>query len=460
MNSRFATRFLLILGLSLNLSCSAVEVKSDLTPEEETELKIDETVTNAEEKRLEILLESVKISIHIDDLDEAVEFFRKITSSYKNQDNLTTAKIEDIGYSLAYEFIEAGKFRKGLKFADELLEFTGDDSIVFHIESLAYEGLRKNAEAAEWKEKALSHKADNKGYRFKVGRFFFFLKNYEVAEIEFRRMLELEPFDSGADVNANLFLGRIAYRRRKYEESLELFIKVAEYLKSIGKIEDNLGINREIIQAYLSAAREFEIRKEYEKELEVLQTAKKYYSGYTGLHNAIAASLLRLEKYDEAREIYEKLVELVPEYPEPFIGYGDVLTKLGRKEDAEKQFEKAIDLYTKYFEKEGAGKASTASNMNNLAWFYVTHDRDLEEGIRLSKRSLELKPEEPAYQDTLAELYYRIGDNKNAIKYIKEAIEKDPPHILYFQQQLEKFQGKSKTDADKSNREDEKDGPK
>ncbi|MCL6503629.1 MAG: tetratricopeptide repeat protein [Pirellulales bacterium] len=63
---------------------------------------------------------------------------------------------------------------------------------------------------------------------------------------------------------------------------------------------------------------------------------------------------------------------------------------------------------------------------NQLAWLLANTDGDKQEALQASKRSLELKPNTPAYLDTLGRCYYALGDLQNAVKYQRRAVALDP----------------------------------
>lgn len=75
---------------------------------------------------------------------------------------------------------------------------------------------------------------------------------------------------------------------------------------------------------------------------------------------------------------------------------------------------------------------------NQLAWLLSNTERDLEDALRYSQRSLELKPNEAGYLDTLGRCYYHLGDYENAVKYQEQAVELDP-HTQQIRRQLEQF---------------------
>ena len=93
-----------------------------------------------------------------------------------------------------------------------------------------------------------------------------------------------------------------------------------------------------------------------------------------------------------------------------------------------------------------AKEPNSAHWHNELAWSYAEMGIELDRGIELSRKSLELKPDEPNYLDTLAELYHKKGQRQKAIEAIKKAMNLDP-QSQYFRKQLEKFEAAKQASA-------------
>ena len=70
----------------------------------------------------------------------------------------------------------------------------------------------------------------------------------------------------------------------------------------------------------------------------------------------------------------------------------------------------------------GANRAA-AQPCNEFAWLAANTEGDLDEALRLSKRSLELVGEHGAFRDTLAQVYFAKGDYANALKHQIRAAE-------------------------------------
>ena len=80
-----------------------------------------------------------------------------------------------------------------------------------------------------------------------------------------------------------------------------------------------------------------------------------------------------------------------------------------------------------------------ATNYNQLAWLIGNTEGDMNEAIKLSKKSLELSPDTGGYYDTLGRAYYGKGDYENAVENQLKAVELDP-HSGQIQRQLKLFQ--------------------
>ena len=217
-------------------------------------------------------------------------------------------------------------------------------------------------------------------------------------------------------------------------------------------------------------------------------------------HFLLGAALVQMNLRDEAIRAYEKVVSLSPDWLDGYIRLGALLEAQGRDKDAIALYEKAGGLDSNDIEMKiriaklhnSRGRKDTANKilldllkknprssrvlvelgvflwenrqpkeskmvfmqvleidknsapaLNRLAWFHRKDQEGLEHGIKLSKRSLEIQPDTPAYLDTLAELYYRNGESVKALPLIQRAIELDPGS-RYFRLQLEKFKRASR----------------
>lgn len=80
-----------------------------------------------------------------------------------------------------------------------------------------------------------------------------------------------------------------------------------------------------------------------------------------------------------------------------------------------------------------------AANYNQYAWLVGNTVGDYDKALEFARKALELSPDNSAYLDTLARVYFAKGDLENAVKYQTLAHENDP-HSGLIAKQLKLFQ--------------------
>jgi tetratricopeptide (TPR) repeat protein len=118
-----------------------------------------------------------------------------------------------------------------------------------------------------------------------------------------------------------------------------------------------------------------------------------------------------------------------------------------RKRIAELVRKAADDLHA-----EIAVEPDDASLYNQYAWLVGNTEGNLDEALKYSQKSLELLPDNPAFYDTMARVYYAKGDYDNAVKNQQRAAELEP-HSGLIAKQLELFK-KAREEQKKGDRQE------
>jgi hypothetical protein len=87
---------------------------------------------------------------------------------------------------------------------------------------------------------------------------------------------------------------------------------------------------------------------------------------------------------------------------------------------------KSIERQTAQLRARMAKEPKSALAYNQFAWLVGNTEGDLDAALRASQKSLELSPNNSAYLDTLAHVYFAKGDLENAVKYQTMAAEREP----------------------------------
>ena len=83
----------------------------------------------------------------------------------------------------------------------------------------------------------------------------------------------------------------------------------------------------------------------------------------------------------------------------------------------QKHFPEAIDYYEKALDLDG----NNTTALNGLGFILVDTDKDTLRGLRYCKKAVDLRPQNPAYQDSLGWAYYKNGDILEARTWIHRA---------------------------------------
>ena len=139
----------------------------------------------------------------------------------------------------------------------------------------------------------------------------------------------------------------------------------------------------------------------------------------------------QLRDFAQAEISFRTAVLLKPDVPHAHAFLGNVLFE-------QQKYPEAIEAYRDAFTLDPGDHRS----INNLAWVYAVLGEQLDEGIRLSRRSLRMDPESVTYLDTLAELYFKKSQYTKAVEIIRYAISlgpEDPNLREHLANQLKKF---------------------
>jgi len=277
----------------------------------------------------------------------------------------------------------------------------------------------------------------------------------EAALVHAQAAVDLQPDDA------------YLYRRLGW-----LYTQRQEYDAAFGVLQTALTLEPTYLAVYQDLAALAEAQGDINGVIGWLEGAIAAVPAYKDSYHDLASFYFQQDRYQEAQVLLGKVVERWPDATWAHFRLGSLYMQQGVPEKAIEAFQKVVklepitdieyalfveahgilgnihydqenyDSAIKLFKKAIELNPADHSSMNNLAWVYATQGIELEEGLRLSRRSLRLRPNSPTYLDTLAELYFMLGDVENAVAIIRQAIALDPdqPDLrAHLQQQLARF---------------------
>jgi tetratricopeptide (TPR) repeat protein len=121
-------------------------------------------------------------------------------------------------------------------------------------------------------------------------------------------------------------------------------------------------------------------------------------------------------RLDDAEAQFKKAIEMHPNAVwDAYIKLGSLYALRGDTAKAEEVFQKAIK-----------NKPDDARGYNSLAWMYADKGIKLDKAIELARKATELAPDDGAIVDTLGWAYYRKGLRTEALRYLSRAVARAP----------------------------------
>ena len=241
-------------------------------------------------------------------------------------------------------------------------------------------------------------------------------------------MTEEEWFETGVDL----------LNQEKPEEALAAFDKAIEMNPQYADAWNNKGVALDGLERYEEALKDFEKAIEIDPNFAdarnnkgvALGHLKRYEAALKAFKKAIKINrrdavawknkgdaFCKLEKYKDALKGYEKATKIKPNFVEALYNKGVALCKLEKYKDALKVFEKAIEIEPHFVEAwDGKGFA-----LYTLAR-YEEALRAYEQAIKYEKAIDEISSRKVSPYSNLGELYFDLGDLKNASEIIEEAL--------------------------------------
>jgi tetratricopeptide (TPR) repeat protein len=132
------------------------------------------------------------------------------------------------------------------------------------------------------------------------------------------------------------------------------------------------------------------------------------------------------KEYDKAIDYYQRAVEITATH-DSLVALGDLYALTDRREEAEKQYKRVVDLHASGAAHGLVGDMQPHSHPSaQLARFYADHDRNLDKA--LSEARLAYRDYKNVFvADTLAWCYYKKGQYEEAGKTIRKALRWNTP---------------------------------
>ena len=228
------------------------------------------------------------------------------------------------------------------------------------------------------------------------GRKYLDHKEWSEAEAAFLKTIKIKP----AHAEAHFYMGLVKGSQRLYQEAAKWYEKAAELKPDYAEAHYNLANSLFYIDRHDDALTAYERAiAAYKKLIALNPDDPELYKQLGDAHIdkaevGLDAGQVKKSQYQklcqEAIELYQKAVELKPDYAQAYRNLATSLFGLDKRDDAQTAYDKAIAAY---------------------------------------KKLLELDPENPELHKQLGEVYTDKGDSRNGIAALKHAIALKPDYF-------------------------------
>ena len=224
----------------------------------------------------------------------------------------------------------------------------------------------------------------------------FRLENLNAAWADFQDVLSSGHYT----MDALYYLGRISDRRAEREQAVRLYSKV------------NRGRNAVISQKRVSAI--LAQQGKGDEALEHLRQFGAYNPNYAiDMVEAEAQVLISLERFPEALQVYERLIEYRPDSEIAALGKAELLLRMDRLDDAINEYRQSVKRWP-----------DSAMSLNALGYTLADRTEEYAEAEKLIKKALKRDPESAAIIDSYGWVLYRLGKNERALEELQRAYAK------------------------------------
>lgn len=270
--------------------------------------------------------------------------------------------------------------------------------------SVAYFNISQLDKAKEWCLKVYE-KRNQMDIRNNIHLSWLYSLYFETPNEEIRycnQMLELD------DQNPPIYyeLGRIYVALNQYDKATGVMTKVFDIYKKWDS-------KPRWVNDYIMLGFSYHKTGEYKKEKKLYKKAEKDFPDIFSITQRQAILALTEKDTVAANQYIEKFLNFVEgDYPEVSIMFGLawIYTEGGYLDEAEECYRKAISL-----------EPENPSCLNNLGWFLIHEDRNIEEGMELMDKALTIKPKSYLYLDNKGEGLYKQGKYNKALELLQKS---------------------------------------
>lgn len=336
---------------------------------------------NAYENALKLNPENLELVFHYSgilaskDQEKAINYLNSVKKEFPQTETYVTLKISDIYLKNNYEEKAISVLMESLPNSQNKAEIYGALIRIYKIKrdnKALYETyqtmVERNLATPQILEDLANNALINKEEE-KAKKYFTMLKEIDNSNPYAARYFAFQEQSFGRYENALNYLKQA----RDFDENPMLHIKAGYYLSMLSRQEELLKL---------------------------MENAHTKFAGNQEISYYYALALIDSKKYNEAAKIYEEILKSSPKNEAILFNYATLSYQQEKYKKMESLLRRLLEI-----------NPSHAEAANFLGYYFIDKGskKNYEEGYKLITLALQLKPQEIAYQDSLAWYYFKTG---------------------------------------------------
>lgn len=377
----------------------------------------------------------------------------------------------DYLYQLAALYMQQEKFREVLEIYGKIEEKAGISEEIALQKEKIYRHLGDN-KGAEREIKKLIEAYPRESRYYAILAEFYMAQNQQEKALEiYQKIVEIDPENAYIHMSLADFYRKKGDNEKAYEElklgfstpnlDIDTKVKILLSFYSINEIYNELKdqaftLSKILIDTHPRDPKAYSIYgdlllqdKQYPAARDTFIKVLSMDSSRYVIWEQILQLDLQLSDYNHLVEYGQRTIELFPEQPLPFLFTGIGYMQLKRYDEALKTLKTGENLVVdnseiqsqfcmyqgdihhargkddeafQAYEKSLALKYNNPYVLNNYAYYLSLKGKDLEKAERMSKKAVELEPDNASFQDTYGWVLFMMGRYKEASVWIQKAV--------------------------------------
>ena len=239
-----------------------------------------------------------------------------------------------------------------------------------------------------------------------------------------REKLALEDTTQRIDNLFTVLIEQHPHEAKIHQLYSEYLYAKKDYQGAIEQLEYSLDVNPTDADGWRNMVILNIIDNKYPAAVKASEKALEYNPDNMDLYSYVAGCYHQMKEYRKAIEIYEKIYALTDSTD--YERRSEIITGMGDTYSELKDTDKAVECYERALEIDPANSGA----LNNYAYFLAQRSEELDRAEQMAALALKYDPDNANFIDTYAWVFFAKKDYVKALKYIKDAVEKDDDNHL------------------------------